>query len=150
MTGFRKVAVVLVESKFNAIVKERKQHRHIKLPPSFAHVSGMQSKRSSDGGFKLEQPNFYFMTFTCCYFMNFVKAISKIATENICKSDQAVSSDTARVSRFCLENKPHPDRPHQVNIQLLKQLIEYDPRQIWGGLAVELGCFHTAIGKHLN
>ena len=92
--------------------------------------------------------------------MNFVWAIQqRWQLKKICQSigDQAVSYDTGKVwfkkfreGQFCLEDEPHPGRPSEVNIQLLEQLIENDPRQTSRGLAVELGCSHTTIEKHLH
>ena len=35
-------------------------------------------------------------------------------------------------------------------MELLKQLIEEDPRLTSPNLAKQLGCFHTAMEKHLN
>jgi biotin operon repressor len=37
-----------------------------------------------------------------------------------------------------------------VNVDLLKQLIEQDPRLTSWCLAEQLGCSHTAVEKHLN
>jgi predicted transcriptional regulator len=38
----------------------------------------------------------------------------------------------------------------ELDVDLLKQLIEEDPRLTLRCLAEQLGCSHTAVEKHLN
>jgi len=38
----------------------------------------------------------------------------------------------------------------EMDVDLLKQLIEEDPRLILRCLVEQLGCSHTAVEKHLN
>ena len=50
---------------------------------------------------------------------------------------------------FELDDSPHTRRPMEVDIDLLKQLIEEDPRLTSRCLAEQLGCSHTTVEKHL-
>jgi histone-lysine N-methyltransferase SETMAR len=49
-----------------------------------------------------------------------------------------------------LDDLPRPGRPLELDVDLLKQLIEQDPRLTSRCLAEQLGCSHTAVEKHLN
>ena len=49
-----------------------------------------------------------------------------------------------------LDDLPRPGRPLEVDVDLLKQLIEQDPRLTSRCLGERLGCFHTAVEKYLN
>jgi histone-lysine N-methyltransferase SETMAR len=51
---------------------------------------------------------------------------------------------------FELDDLPHTGRPMQVDIDILKQLIEEDPRLTARCLAERLGCSHTIVEKHLH
>jgi predicted transcriptional regulator len=51
---------------------------------------------------------------------------------------------------FELDDLPHFGRPLQVNIDLLKRLIEEDPRLTTRCLAERLGCSHSIMKKHLD
>lgn len=51
---------------------------------------------------------------------------------------------------FELDDSPHTGRPMEVDIDLLKQLIEEDPRLTSRCLAEQLGCSHTTVEKHLH
>ncbi len=55
-----------------------------------------------------------------------------------------------RNSNFELENLPRSRRPLEVDSNVLKQLIEEDPRLTTWCLAERLGCSHTAMEKHLS
>ena len=68
-----------------------------------------------------------------------------------------VSYDTAKhwfrefkEGNFDLEDKTHPGRPVEVDLKVLKELIEDDPRLTARNLAEELGCSHVAVEKHLH
>jgi [histone H3]-lysine36 N-dimethyltransferase SETMAR len=49
-----------------------------------------------------------------------------------------------------LDDLPRPGRPLEVDVDLLQQLIEQDPRLTSRCLAEQLGCSHTAVEKHLH
>lgn len=49
-----------------------------------------------------------------------------------------------------LANLPSSGRPLEVGVDLLKQLIQEDPRLTSRCLAEPHGCFRTAVEKHLN
>ena len=51
---------------------------------------------------------------------------------------------------FELDDLPHSRRPLQVDMDLLKKLIEQDPRLTTRCLAERLGCSHIAIETHLH
>jgi hypothetical protein len=50
---------------------------------------------------------------------------------------------------FELNDLPRSGRPLEVDTDLLKQLIEEEPRLTTRSLAEQLGCSHTAVEKHL-
>jgi transposase len=81
------------------------------------------------------------------------------AANNICSTmgEDVLSIRTAQhwFNRFKngnleLDDLPRPGRPLEVDVDLLKQLIEQDPRLTLRCLAEQLGCSHTAVEKHLN
>ena len=81
------------------------------------------------------------------------------AANNICSTmgEDVLSIRTAQhwFNRFKngnleLDDLPRPGRPLELNVDLLKQLIEQDPRLTSRCLAERLGCSHTAMEKHLN
>jgi len=81
------------------------------------------------------------------------------AANNICSTmgEDVLSIRTAQhwFNRFKngnleLDDLPRPGRPLEVDVDLLKQLIEQDPRLTSRCLAEQLGCSHTAVEKHLN
>jgi histone-lysine N-methyltransferase SETMAR len=49
-----------------------------------------------------------------------------------------------------LDNLPRSGRPLEADVDLLKQLIEEDPRLTLRCLAEQLGWSHTSMEKHLN
>ena len=49
-----------------------------------------------------------------------------------------------------LDDLPRFGRPMELDVELLKQLIEEDPRLTSRYLAGQFGCSHTAVEKHLN
>ena len=49
-----------------------------------------------------------------------------------------------------LDNLPRFGRSLKLDVDLLKQLIEEDSRLTSRRLIEQLGCPHTAVGKHLN
>ena len=51
---------------------------------------------------------------------------------------------------FELDDLPHTGRPLQVNVDVLKQFIEEDPRLTTRCLAEQLGCSHTTVETHLH
>ena len=51
---------------------------------------------------------------------------------------------------FDLDDLPHTGRPGQVDIDILKQLIEEDPRLTSRCLAEWLQCSHAIVEKHLH
>ena len=51
---------------------------------------------------------------------------------------------------FELDDLPHSGRPLEVNIDVLKQLIEEEPRLTSRFLAERLGCSHVTVEKHLG
>ena len=51
---------------------------------------------------------------------------------------------------FELDDLPHTGRPLQVDMDLLKQLIEQDPRLTTRCLAERLGCSYIAVETHLH
>ena len=81
------------------------------------------------------------------------------ATNNICSTmgEDAFSIRTAQYwfSRFKnsnleLDNLRRSVKPLKLDVELLKQLIEEDPRLTSRYLAGQLGCSHATKGKHLN
>jgi len=81
------------------------------------------------------------------------------ATSNICSTvgKDAPSICTAqrwfnqfKNGDFEFEDLPRSRRPLQVNMDLLKQLIEEAPRLTIRCLAERLGCSHTIVHKHLD
>ena len=46
-----------------------------------------------------------------------------------------------------LDDLPRSGRPMELNVELLKHLIEEDPRLPSPNLAGQLGCSHTAVEK---
>ena len=81
------------------------------------------------------------------------------ATNNICStmSKDACSIRTAQhwFSRFKNSNLEFDNlRPYvrllELDVELLKQLIEEDPRLTSRYLAGQLGCSHATMEKHLN
>jgi len=82
-----------------------------------------------------------------------------VATHNICATmgKGTLSYDTAKHwfqrfknGNFGLEDKPHPGREPKVDTELLKQLIEDEPRSTLYGLAEKLECSPTAVENHLH
>ena len=78
------------------------------------------------------------------------------ATRNICitMGEGALSYDTAKrwFARFKKENfklndVSHPRRPPKINLEVLKRLIEQEPRSTVRYLTEQLGCSHTAVKK---
>ena len=51
---------------------------------------------------------------------------------------------------FELDDLPHSGRPLEVDMDVLKQLIEEDPRFTTRCLAERLGCSHTTVETHLG
>ena len=49
-----------------------------------------------------------------------------------------------------LDDLPRSGRPVEVDVDLLKQLIEQDPRLTLRCLAEELVCSYVTVEKHLN
>ena len=49
-----------------------------------------------------------------------------------------------------LDDLPRSGSPLELNVDLLKQFIEEDPRLTLRHLAEQLECFHTVVEKHLN
>ncbi|CAF3333794.1 unnamed protein product [Rotaria socialis] len=81
------------------------------------------------------------------------------AANNICSTmgEDILSIRTAQhwFNRFKngnleLDDLPRPGKPLEVDADLLKQLIEQDPRLTSRCLAEQLGCSHTAVEKHPN
>ena len=81
------------------------------------------------------------------------------ATRNICitMGEGALSYDTAKrwfarfkKGNFKLNDVPHPRRPPKINLEVLKILIEEEPRSTVRYLTEQLGCSHTAVEKHLH
>ena len=81
------------------------------------------------------------------------------ATSNICgtmgKAVLAIRTAQHWYHRFKngnfeLDDLPHSGRPLQVDMDLLKELIEQDPRLTTRCLAEHLGCSHIAIEIHLH
>jgi transposase len=81
------------------------------------------------------------------------------AASNICSTMGAdiVSIRTAqhwfhglKNGHFDLDDLPHTERPGQVDIDILKQLIEEDLRLTSRCLAERLQCSHTIVEKHLH
>ncbi|CAF4641069.1 unnamed protein product [Rotaria socialis] len=81
------------------------------------------------------------------------------AANNICSSrgEDILSIRTAQhwFNRFKngnleLDDLPRPGKPLKVDVDLLKQLIEQDPRLTSRCLVEQLGCSHTVVEKHLN
>jgi len=81
------------------------------------------------------------------------------ATSNICGTvgKDVLSIRTAQLwfnrfnnGNFELDNLPHSGRPLQVDMDVLNQLIEEDPRLTTRCLAERLGCSHTTVETHLG
>jgi transposase len=81
------------------------------------------------------------------------------AANNICSTmgEDVLSTRTAqrwfnhfKNGNFVLDDLPRSGRPMELDVDLLKQLIEEDPRLTFRCLAEQLGCSHTAVEKHLN
>ena len=81
------------------------------------------------------------------------------AANNICSTmgEDVLSIRTAqhwfnrfKNGNFELDALPRPGRPLEVDVDLLTQLIEQDPRLTSRCLAEQLGCSHTAVERHLN
>ena len=51
---------------------------------------------------------------------------------------------------FELDDLPHSRRPLELDMDVLKQLIEEDPRLTTRCLAERLGCSHTTVETHLG
>ncbi|CAF1185619.1 unnamed protein product [Rotaria magnacalcarata] len=51
---------------------------------------------------------------------------------------------------FELDDLPRSGGPMELDVYLLKQLTEEDPRLTLRCLAEQLGCSHTVVEKHLN
>ena len=51
---------------------------------------------------------------------------------------------------FELNDSRHSGRPLEVDVDVLKQLIEEDPRLTTLCLAERLGCSHTTVERHLS
>jgi len=80
------------------------------------------------------------------------------AASNICSTmgKDALSTRTAqhwfnrfKNGNFELDDLPRSGRPLEIDIDVLKQLIEEDPRLTTRCLAERLGCSHTTVEKHL-
>jgi len=80
------------------------------------------------------------------------------AANNICSTmgEDVLSIRTAQhwFNRFKngnleLDDLPRPGIPMELDVDLLKQLIEQDPRLTSRCLAEQLRCSHTAVEKHL-
>ena len=81
------------------------------------------------------------------------------ATSNICSTmgKDVLSIHTAqhwfhrfKNGNFELDDLPHTGRPLQVDMDVLKQLIEEDPRLTTRCLAEGLGCSHITVETHLH
>ena len=81
------------------------------------------------------------------------------ATNNICSAmgEDILSICTAQhwLNRIKNGNLEFDDllrsgRPLELDVDLLKQFIEEDPRLTSRYLPKQLGCSHTAVDKHLN
>jgi len=81
------------------------------------------------------------------------------ATSNICSTmcKDVPSIRTAQHwfnrfnnGNFELDDLPHTGRSLQVNMDVLKQLIEVDPRLTTRCLAERLGCSHITVETHLH
>jgi histone-lysine N-methyltransferase SETMAR len=81
------------------------------------------------------------------------------ATSNICSTmgKDVLSIRTAQhcFNRFKngnleLDDLPRSGRPLEVDLDVLKQLIEEDPRLATRSLAERLGCVHATVKTHLN
>ena len=58
--------------------------------------------------------------------------------------------DRFRNGNYELDDQPRSGRPPEVDKDLLKQLIEQDPRLTTRCLAEQLACSHVAVERHLN
>ena len=81
------------------------------------------------------------------------------ATNNICSTvgEDILSICMAEHWLNCIKNGNlkfddllRSGRPLELDVDLLKQLIEEDPRLTSRYLAKQLGCSHTAVKKHLS
>jgi hypothetical protein len=84
---------------------------------------------------------------------------SKEATSNICgtmgKDVLSIRPAQRWFNRFKnadfeLDDLPHPGRLLEMDLDVLQQLIEEDPRLNTRCLAERLGCSHTTVEKHLG
>ncbi len=80
------------------------------------------------------------------------------ATSNICGTmgKDALSIHTSqhwfnrfKSGNFELDDLPHSERPLEMDIDVLKPLIEEDPRLTTRCLAERHGCSHTTVKRHL-
>ena len=85
--------------------------------------------------------------------------LGRKATSNICGTmgKAVLSIRTAQYwfhrfknGNFELDDLPHSGRPLQVDMDLLKEFIEQDPRLTTRCLAERLGCSHIPIETHLH
>jgi len=53
-------------------------------------------------------------------------------------------------NNFELDDLPHSGRPLEVDMDVLQQLIEEDPRLTTRCLAEQLGCSHNTVETHLG
>ena len=78
------------------------------------------------------------------------------AARNICSTvvEDTLSIRTAqhwfKSGNFELDDSQHSARPLEVNVDVLKQLIEEDPGLAICCLAKRLGCSHTTVETHLS
>ena len=81
------------------------------------------------------------------------------AVNNVCStmSENVLSIRTAqhgfnrfKNGNFELDDLPRSSRPVEADVDLLRQLIQQDPRFTLQCLAEQLGCSYVAVGKHLN
>ena len=81
------------------------------------------------------------------------------ATRNICVTmvEGLLSYDTAKHwfqrfkdGNFDFDDSPHPGRQIEIDIELLKELIEEEPRSTLYSLAEQLGCSHVTVERHLH
>lgn len=81
------------------------------------------------------------------------------ATQNICSAigDGSISKTTAydwykrfKNKSFDLEDEARSGRPPEVDLDILKDLVESDPRLTTRCIASKLGCHHSTIEYHLH
>ena len=84
---------------------------------------------------------------------------AKEAARNICSTmgEDTLSIRTAqhwfswfKSGNFECNDSRHSGRPLEVDIDVLKQLIEVDPRLTTCCLAQQLGCCHTTVETHMS